>query len=251
MSGQEPAPPPRSRVTKIVATVLRPGQDGQSWADRLCAECVRTLDISGASLILMNDYDNLGVLAVTDGPAARMEELQFATGEGPCVDASRTGRPVLKPYIRRDAVEQWPGYGPGVLTTNIEAIFAFPLQVGAIRIGVLDLYRDTPGGLTEDQLVEALAFADAALLMLLQLQDEADGDPADSMFDAIGRNAAIHQATGMISVQLRTPLAEALLRLRAHAYSADVSMAAVAADVVSRRLRFDNTIAGTSIPEGR
>jgi len=222
------------------------------FADRLCAECVRTLDVSGAALILMNDFDNLGVVAVTDGPAARMEELQFATGEGPCVDASRTGRPVLMPDVGNGALERWPGYGSGLLTTTVQAVFAFPLQVGAIRIGVLDLYRDTTGGLTEDHFIEALAFADAAVLLLLHLQGDTNGGrQANAMFDAIGRNAAIHQATGMIAVQLSVNLAEALLRLRAHAYAADISMAAVAADVVSRKLRFDHTSAGIATPEGR
>ncbi len=250
MTAQEPAPSSRSRVAKILATVLLPGQESVPLADRLCAECVRTLDISGAAIILMNDVDNLGVVAVTDGPAAQMEELQFATGEGPCVDASRTGSPVLLPDVR-GAVQRWPGYGSGLLNTSIQAIFAFPLQVGAIRIGVLDLYRGTEGGLTKTHFVEALAFADAAALLLLHLQGDPNGGPATPTFDPIGRNAAIHQATGMIAVQLRVGLADALLRLRAHAYSSDVSMAAVAADVVSRKLRFDHTIAGTSPPETR
>ncbi|MFD0630267.1 ANTAR domain-containing protein [Catenulispora yoronensis] len=51
--------------------------------------------------------------------------------------------------------------------------------------------------------------------------------------------AEVHQATGMISVQLGVSLAEALVRLRAHAWAADRLLADVAADVVARRLRFD------------
>lgn len=248
MSSQQPAPP-QTRVARILATVLVPGQDANPLPDRLCAECVRSLDMSGAALILMNDHDNLGIVAVTNGSATTMEELQFATGEGPCVDASRSGRPVLEPDMRSNALTRWPGYAPGILNTDIRAIFAFPLQVGAIRIGVLDLYRDTTGPLTDDQILEAMAFADAAILILLHLRGEFNGDPADPMFDPLARNAAIHQATGMIAVQLTISLAEALLRLRAHAYAADVSMATIAADVVSRSLRFDDTIAGTSQTE--
>lgn len=251
MIGQPPVPNARSRVVNILSTILGSNQVALPLPDRLCAECVRTLDVSGAGLILMNDQDNLGVVAVTDGPAAQMEELQFATGEGPCVDASRTGRPVMQPDLRRTAIERWPGFGSVVLSTSIRAIFAFPLQVGAIRIGVLDLYRDTVGQLTDAQLVEALAFADAAIVILLHLRDHTDGEATDSMMDPRDSQAVVHQATGMIAVQLEVSLAEALLRLRAHAYASESSMGDIAAEVVSRRMRFDDSDAGVSIQDGR
>jgi hypothetical protein len=57
-----------------------------------------------------------------------------------------------------------------VLEAGISAIFAFPLQVGAIRLGILDLYRATPGNLAAEQLANALAYADAAVVILLRLQ---------------------------------------------------------------------------------
>jgi hypothetical protein len=50
--------------------------------------------------------------------------------------------------------------------------------------------------------------------------------------------AQVHQAAGMISVQLGVSLAEALVRLRARAFAEDRLIAEVAADVVARRLRF-------------
>lgn len=250
MIGQPAAPVPHSRVAQILSGILASDRGVSPLPERLCDDCVRTLEISGAALVLMKDQDNLGVVAVTDGPAAELEELQFATGEGPGIDAARTGRPVLQPDLRPTAVTRWPGLGPAALETGIRAIFAFPLHVGAIRFGVLDLYRDTSGYLTDAQLADAFAFADAATLILLHLQGDPEGQQTHPVIDAIEGRAVIHQATGMIAVQLSVSLAEALLRLRAHAYAAKPSMADIAADVVGRRLRFDHSDSGTSIRNG-
>jgi hypothetical protein len=182
------------------------------------------------------------VLAATDERAWQLEELQFALGEGPCVEASGGGRPVLEPDLVAAGSSRWPRFGAAVLDAGVRAVFAFPLRVGAIRVGVLDLYRDTPGPLAAPDLVEALAFADAATAMVLHMQDH-DG-AGSALTDPIDSRAEVHQATGMIMVQLDVSLAEALLRLRAHAYATGQTVAAVAADVVSRRMRFGSGDAG-------
>jgi hypothetical protein len=179
------------------------------------------------------------VLAATDARARQLEELQFALDEGPCVEASRGDHPVLHPELTATGSVRWPRYGAAALDAGVHAIFAFPLQVGAIRIGVLDLYRDTPGHLTAVELADAVAFADAATVVLLYLQDHPgpDGEPT-ALTGPIDSRAEVHQATGMITVQLGVSLAEALLRLRAHAYDSGQSVTDVAADVVARRLHF-------------
>ncbi len=127
----------------------------------------------------------------------------------------------------------------------MRAIFAFPLRVGAIRVGVLDLYRDTPGLLTAVDLTDALAFGDAATVVVLDLQDHNGHGGSAALSGPIDSQAEVHQATGMITIQLGISLAEALLRLRAHAYATDQTVSAVAADVVNRRLSFDDSEPGT------
>jgi hypothetical protein len=181
-----------------------------------------------------------GTITATDGVAAVMEDLQQAMGEGPCVDASRDRRPVLQSDLAVTGTSRWPGFTAGALEAGIAAVFAFPLQVGAIRLGVLDLYRDTTGSLDRLQLAEALAFAEAATTILLHLQDKAPlGQQLHPrLAEAVESRREIHQATGMITVQAAVGLAEALLLLQAHAYSSERPLIEVAKDVVARRLRF-------------
>src|SRR5689334_8999593 len=165
------------------------------------------------------------VLAATDARARQLEEVQFALHEGPCVEASRSDHPVLHPELTVTGSVRWPRYGAAALDAGVHAIFAFPLQVGAIRIGVLDLYRDTPGHLTAVELADAVPFAAAATVVLLYLQDHPgpDGEPT-ALTGPIDSRAEVHQATGMITVQLGVSDAEALLRLRAHAYDSGQSV---------------------------
>ncbi len=110
---------------------------GRTIPERLSYHCAAALPIKGVGLALMNDAGHQGVVAATDGVAKVMEEMQFALGEGPCVDASRHRRPVLQPDLARTAYRNWPRFGPAALEAGIAAIFSFPLQVGAIRLGIL------------------------------------------------------------------------------------------------------------------
>lgn len=231
---------PSTRVQQILLeTAVAAEKSLATLPEVLCAACAVALPVTGVGLILMNDQGPAGLVAATDGPAATMEELQFTLGEGPCVDASTAGRPVLQPHLRQTGPARWPGFGPGALDAGIEAIFAFPLQVGRIRLGVLDLYRDVPGTLSPAELGEALSFADAATRVLLHLQDQMPLN--GGLHPALGASSLnrpeVHQATGMISVQASVGLAEALLLLRAHSYSSDRSVLHVARDVIARRLR--------------
>ncbi|NDI46419.1 GAF and ANTAR domain-containing protein [Goekera deserti] len=257
-----------SRVADILASLVAGGAV-DSWPDQLVTACQRSTGVSGVGLALLTREEAGGVLAATAGPARQLERLQFSVGEGPCIDAARSGAPVLCPDVAGQGSARWPAFGPGAVAAGVRAAFTFPLQVGAIGIGVLDLHRDTRGPLSDAHLAEALAYAEAAVTVVLHVQDrsgsavagpdvvpavggrtgEAPWPPAaaDSpLTSVLSGRAVVHQATGMISVQLGVPLAEALARLRAHVYSRSQSMEEVSEDVVARRLRFDHTDTGVS-----
>ncbi|MGC4943537.1 ANTAR domain-containing protein [Kribbella sp. DT2] len=215
-----------------------PLEPGWTVWDRLCASATAAVPVTGAGVALMTVKGHGGTLAVTDGPAAVMEDLQQTTGEGPCLNAFDDRRPVLQPDLAQ-AMARWPGFTSAATAAGIAAIFAFPLQVGAIRLGVLDLYRDTPGALDTLQLAEALDHASAATTILLDLQySAAPGELHQELADAADGRREIHQATGIISVQASAGLNDALLLLRARAYAEQRQLLELAQDVVARRVTF-------------
>lgn len=218
------------RAAEILRAAWADSPDGTGLPGRLATACVRSLPVTGVGMALMTDEGPAGIITATDGAAIELEQLQFTLGEGPCVDASQTGRPVLQPDLARTAPQRWPAFADGALDAGVRAVFAFPLRVGAIRIGVLDLYRDQAGALSSDELTEALAFADAATLVLLYAQA---GAPVAGTVPMLDERAEVHQATGVVSVQAAVGLAEALVLLRARAFAEDRPVGDVARDVLS------------------
>jgi GAF domain len=223
------------RVVEILRAARAASADGAGIPASLAAACARSLPVSGVGLALMTDEGPAGTIAATDGAAIELEQLQFTLGEGPCVDASETGRPVLQPDLARTAPRRWPAFAGGALQAGIRAVFAFPLRVGAIRLGVLDLYRNRAGPLSPDELTEALSFADAATLILLH---EQAGSPVMGTVPVIDNRAEVHQATGVVSVQAGVGLTEALILLRARAFAEDHHLGDLARDVLARAVDF-------------
>ena len=144
-----------------------------------------------------------------------------------------------------DSGRRWPGFAASAALLGAGAVFAFPLSVGAIRAGGMGLYRASPGPLPRASFGDALILADAATLLLDGLRHDGDGAAAAAGGPAVDgqspdlalHRAEIDQATGMLTVQLGVPAAEAFARLRAYAYAQDRRLADVAGDIVARRLR--------------
>jgi ANTAR domain/GAF domain len=226
-------------VTRALLAIARGKEDDAALASRICAACVGGLDVDGAAISVLTTTDARQTLAATDVTAELLEELQFSFNEGACIEAATTGAPVLVPDLD-DRVDTagWPLFAAAVRArTDVRALFALPLQWGAIRLGVLDLYRATVGGLSEHQLWDAISAADAAALMLLGQRTDPAGD--GGWLDlAVGHRAEIHQATGMVMVQLGVDAADALARLRGHAFTHGLLLVDVARAVVGRQLVF-------------
>ena len=195
--------------------------------------------MSGAALSILSDGRYSATVCVSDDVAGQLEELHVALGDGPGLDAYRSGRPVAEADLADASPGRWPAFTQSALEAGARAVFAFPLQIGAIRVGILDLYRATPGPLSLTGFGYAVTLAHLAAqgVVALSAQAPPDGIPGD-ISDAALR-AEVHQATGMISVQLDVGIDEAFVRLQAHAYATGRRIGEVGDDVVGRRLRFD------------
>lgn len=222
------------------ASLHRDG-DGQSRPQRVCELSVQLSGVTGAGLSIISDSGVRGIVAATDDVAARIEDLQLTLGEGPCVDAVTGGGPVLVPDLDAPdgvTVARWPAFLEAAARAEVRAVFAFPLRIGAIKLGALDLYRLSAGDLTDEQLTGALWAADAAALAVLEIEVGLDGSSQPDEGSASAYQLQIHQATGMVKSQLRVGIDQAFLVLRAHAFSTGRPLIDVADDVVQRRLRF-------------
>lgn len=223
----------------IDAEPVRPEDkpDVLGWMQRLCRSASTSLPATGVGVSVMPRAAHPATVAASDAQIATVEDLQFTLGEGPCIDAYSTGRPVLAPDLSAAARDRWPGYAPAAQELGVEAAFAFPLQLGAARLGALDIYRDQPGSPSSEALLQALAFADAAMTGLLNAQLRwNEGKSPSALDDALHNRFELYQAQGMVAIQLGVEIHEAMMRIRAHAYANNRLLSDVAVDIVARKL---------------
>lgn len=240
--------PEAGPATRALLAAGVAGPDDRSVAERVCRACIAGLDVDGAAISVLTASVARETLWASDPVAELLEDLQFGLNEGACMQAATTGSPVLVPVLGEGTeVARWPIFAAAVLEqTPVRALFALPLQWGITNLGVLDLYRKTPGGLSQPQWRDALSAADIGTMMMLRVRTEPDEaiddhdslDP-DWLDPSFGlRHAEIHQATGMVLMQLGVSATEALARMRAYAFSHQRLLLEVAQDVVHRRLVF-------------
>jgi GAF domain-containing protein len=203
----------------------------------LCSASAELLHVSSVGVTLMSGQHS-GPVCHSDDRAKTLDELQFSLGEGPCPDAFASREPVFEPDLGNAQVARWPSFTASALSLDTHGVFALPLTAGSRCVGVLTLYNTTAGALTSDQVADGLAVAHAVTRSMLAAQARSKPDVlSDALDDTSAHRAEVHQASGMVAVQLGLRIADAEARLRAYAYATDRSVADVARDVVERRLR--------------
>lgn len=223
-----------------ILSLLVGGESAQLETKWLCDVCADVTGMSGAGIMLMSRDVPQGSICTTNQVSALIEQLQYSLGEGPCVDAHNQDRPVLEPDLADPATPRWPAFAGPAVEAGARAVFGFPLQVGAVRLGALNLYRDRPGQLSDDQHVDARVMADIAAQAVLVLQAHAPpGKLAAELEAGADFHFVVHQASGMVAAQLDVSVGQALIRLRAYAFGNDRPLMEVAEDVVNRKVRFD------------
>jgi transcriptional regulator with GAF, ATPase, and Fis domain len=205
----------------------------------LCQASASVLGVAGAGIILVSRGRTLGNLCVSNQMAEAAEEVQYALGEGPSMDAFASKMPVLVPDLASPEMTRWSGFREGALGAGVRAAFGFPLLIGTVCIGALNLYNDRAGELTTEQCADAVTVADVIASNVLTWQSHAKvGTLAWQLEQVPSHRAVVHQASGMVSVQAGVSVNDGLDLLRAHAFAEGQTLGNVAADVVARLLSF-------------
>lgn len=218
---------------------LDPSASAVAWLCTAALHRLRPVGIEGLAVSRCVDGRYAGVVHASDDVAEALETLQETVGEGPGPSAWHYRSPVLVRDLAEDlSANGWAGFVRVAEELAVRAVFALPVQVGAVGLGLLTAYGLRPVLPDPGPMSELLRLGDAVALALLS-----PGDLATSAVDGLAdildvSHAVTQQAVGMVSVQLATTLETALVVLRAHAYGQDQPLVEVARAVVTRRLRF-------------
>lgn len=229
---------PGARLLRILTRLQSEDGAGPGPA-RLCAVCADVMVMTGAGIMLMAGDVARGSVCSSNPVSALIEDLQYTLGEGPCIDAYGQDRPVLEPDLAGAGGRRWVAFSPPAVAAGAGAVFGFPMRVGAIRIGALNVYRDHAGPLDDEQYADGIVLAGVAARAVLGMQTGASPGMLGADLE-VGSDFrfVVHQASGMVSAQLDVTVGEALVRMRAFAFANDRPLATVAEDVVAGRMRF-------------
>ncbi|MEU3464734.1 ANTAR domain-containing protein [Streptomyces sp. NPDC006733] len=176
----------------------------------------------------------------SDATSGRLEDLQFVLGQGPALLSEDATDVREVPDLERLLAQQWPQYAAEAKGLGVAALFVWPVHIGALQVGTMTGYRRTPGALSTEQSAQGWLIADAlAQHVLNHWPSHSGGDDLGHAGAVELHRAVVHQATGVLSVRLDVPLAEALDRLRAHAYASGQSLTAAAHVILEQQLPQD------------
>lgn len=204
----------------------------------LCGPFIGATGVTGASISTLGRPLGSQTVCASSAVAARIDEIQIDTGEGPCWDALRTRRPVLTSNLKQDDGGSWPGARQALRVLDVGALYAFPLFVGELSIGAVDLYTEDPGRLSGQAVADVSVLAEIASRHLLRRALDEIDNAEDGVADGPHSRREVHQATGMVAAQLSISVDDALLVIRGRAFSSGRTVNEVATDVVARRLIF-------------
>lgn len=204
---------------------------------QLCETCVEFLSVAGAGITVMTGCQT-GPVSVSDPRIGALEDVQYSVGQGPCRDAFATGLWVHALRLDDGAASKWPSFVALALSSEIGAVFSYPLVSSGAKIGAMTLYNAAPGDLTPARHKDTIDIAEVITEALLSLQDEAlSGTLAEAFEESVVYRAEIYQAAGMTAVQLSISSADALLRIQAHSFASGETVLETAAHIVARRLQ--------------
>ena len=215
-----------------------PGEDDSITRSlaRICSLAAKELGLSGVALTVMTEAGAQAVVADSEPRSRTLEQLTFTLGEGPALDAFTYGRPVLVPDVEV-AFRRWPGWASAALELGAGATFSFPVQLGAVRFGVLTAHSTEPRELDGKEVRRCLLLAEIATDQLLASSTSGGAHTPDpDLQQALHLRSEIYQAQGMVMVALDVSLAEALTRMRAHAFATGRDLAEVALGIIGGSL---------------
>ena len=159
-----------SDAEDLRASILAAG-GGTSTLATVCSGVAALLPVTGVSVVLMSSGPVQGVASANDPMAKELQDLEFTLGEGPGIDAFTSSTPVLMEDLTA-AHPRWPLFTGAALSIGLRSIYSYPLQFGAITLGVLTLSSGHAGALTPTALGQAPRVAEAVTSLILHMQAE-------------------------------------------------------------------------------
>jgi GAF domain-containing protein len=202
--------------------------------ERALGECVaiasRAMPDSPMVSIALCAERGLRTVATSHARAELLDELQSAIGQGPCIDALDSGKPVTATDLGADS--RWRRFAA---ESGLNSLHSEPLKADGRLLGVLTLYSGRFGAFREETRVAARVTADhIGVLFRTSLEAARTREVATQLKEALTTRAIIDQALGIVMAQRRCTSHQAFEVLRHVSQDKNVKVHQVAATIVEK-----------------
>ena len=200
---------------------------------RLVVELARAT-VRGADgvSVSLRRHGRLATAAASDQTVLEMDTHQYATGEGPCVDASNLGRWFHAHSLSAEV--RWPAFTPRAMSLGIRAILSSPLVAWGRPVGALNIYSHQALAFPTDDQRLAMKFATEVSAILTDAGIGATDDQRSERFQASLRSREIiAQAQGVLMEREGLTEEAAFTALRVHSQRSGVSLRARAQELTA------------------
>lgn len=222
-----------------LADTLVDGYEIVDLLQLLVDSCSELLDTTAAAILLAGPSGELDVMASTSEASRLVELIQLSAEAGPCVESFRTGEVVSVPDIAASP-EHWARFRDSAIGQGFASVHAVPMRLRDNTIGTLNLLRDRPGDLDEQDRIAARAFADVATIGILHERSLRETALlAEQLQGALSSRVIVEQAKGVVAYTNGVTIEQAFELIRRYARSHQLGISQVAARLVDRSLRLD------------
>jgi GAF domain-containing protein len=223
-----------ARVFVEIADTLVDEFDLIEFLQLLASRTADLLDASPVGLLLADQHGRLEFMAASDENVKLLELFQVQNQEGPCLEAFRTGTPVVNADLEH-AADRWPLFAPRAVEAGFRSVHAFPLRLRAERIGAMNVFSNHVGGrLTETDVQIVQALADVASIGLLQERAISRGELlTEQLQGALNSRIIIEQAKGAVAQARGVSVDEAFALIRAYGRSNHLRLGELARTIIT------------------
>lgn len=224
---------PAALERSLAALRARPPEGGLAAAlEAVLAASCRVFDAAGAGFMMVDENSGLSMVAATDEPGRLLELRQEEHGEGPCVDALTFDRIVATEDLRDD--ERWPALVRELADVGVRAVLGVPIQFGGVAVGSLNVYRDRPGGWSENEMRSLAAYGEwIESLLVASYQSREREQLAVQLQHALDNRVTVERAVGVLMARHGVNAVAAFNRLRKTARDSGIKVADVAVELLS------------------
>ncbi|MCW8102855.1 GAF and ANTAR domain-containing protein [Streptomyces tauricus] len=216
---------------------------------RLSLRCVELLDVDAVGLMIVDQHDELQLIAASDEKTHLLELFALQHAQGPCVRCYHSGQAQLNISLTTSAATA--GFGPfaararkaGFTTTH-----ALPMKLRHQVVGAVNLFSTKINRLSASDIQIGQALADLATIAILQQRTiEHSHTEKAQLQSALSSRVVIEQAKGILSERQGLGLDETFDSMRAYARPRHLRLTELAQQVIDNT--FEGNIAPAEIPE--